>query len=393
MSRKVDCDTMISRRRVFLIGWEFPGFNTKQGTALAKRLGALHNGFRALGESVIIITKNHHTDKLEKHGEIYLVPGPGITTAHTFSLIRKISTFFYVLFFGDKSGIWGLRAFQYASRQFGLQREDIVVSFFTPRGPVLAGYLLKKKYNVRWLVDFQDPFDEGLGSSLFSIGKFWFRKIVRRADACVHVSPEWAARDGRLLLKQFIAIRHSLPVMPEVIRKSNISSSKKKLLYYGSFDAKFQYHNFFFNYIKEHDNCEFLFAGLDRFDHFFRGLQLGENYRYLGWLTQHQLVSAFERVDLMVIFSYSLQNHPIVPSKLYEIIAANLPCIIIGEDTGGIKSLEEEFGYTFNKATNESELEGLMVHSENLYRVDYSRFGSLRNENFITKYQSVIEQL
>lgn len=389
----LDKQAMKLNRRLFIICWEFPGFNSRQGTALSKRAGALADGFSSFHENIIVITRNHFTSEYKIENNVHLIPGANINAYSSFFILRKALTLLYSIFIGDRSGLWGYRVFKYVSGKFVFTNEDVIVSFFTPRGTVLAGYLLTKKYSCKWVVDFQDTFDEGLSEGLRPFGGFWFRKILKLASACVHVSPEWAARDGHILNKDFHTIRHSLPALSKVGKKIHpVVDHEIKLLYYGSFDARYQYHSFFFNFLKTHTNYLFLYAGDEKTDAFFQDLNLGDRYFYLGWIPFNELIEVLENVDYAIVFSYTSLERMVVPSKLYEVISLEVPCIIVGRDSGGIKNLEQEFNFTFVKATNQQELESVLKNPVD-FPGNYLAFSSLSQNSFVIKYFTLIEQL
>lgn len=106
--------------RVFLICWEFPGVNSKGGTALSKRPGYLARGLKHHGFEIIIITRNHFSDSLEIKEDtfpVHIVPGPPIASTISILFLRRLATVFYTMFLGDRSGIWGLRVYYYLKKK------------------------------------------------------------------------------------------------------------------------------------------------------------------------------------------------------------------------------------------------------------------------------------
>ncbi|MEZ5050572.1 MAG: glycosyltransferase [Saprospiraceae bacterium] len=376
----------MNKERIFLLSWEFPGYNTRGGTALSKRAGILYKGLTELGYNVVVITRNHNDKDVLVNGSVYCLPGPGIHPKGRNSIIRRIETLFLSFNLGDRSGRWGLKAYRFLSEKFSLNSDDVVISFFTPRGTVLAGYLIARRYNIRWIVDFQDTFDEGLSHYLIQIGKWWFKRKISLAHKCIHVSPEWASRDGVMLNKSFVTLRHCLPKSQDIIPGNNNTDDEISVFYFGSIDVNKQFHSFFFDAIQEIKKCKLYYAGDGSINEFFNSKLGNTNYQFLGWLNPKDLRVQMQQMTFVIIFSYTLSSRMVVPSKLYEVISWNLPCVIVGEDSGGIRSLEKEFGFSFVKARTAHELKEILVNPAKYGNPDYSVFASLSEENFISRY-------
>lgn len=359
--------------------------------ALSKRPGILYLGLIRLGYEVVVITKNHNNRDVLVDGSIYCLPGPGIQPKGSWSLIRRIKTLFLAFYLGDRSGRWGLNVYRFLNEKFILNSADIVISFFTPKGTVLAGYLIARRHPIRWIVDFQDTFDEGLSNYLLPIGKWWFKRKIGIAHNCIHVSPEWAIRDGIMLNKPFITLRHCLPKTQNEIASNYKIDGEIRVFYYGSFDFNKQHHPFFFKAIQGIEKCKFFYSGQNSVHEFYLNILGDTNYQFLGWLETSDLLEQMQQMTFIIIFSYTLASRMVVPSKLYEVISWNLPCIIVGEDSGGIRSLEREFDFSFVKARTELELKEILTNPSKYRNQDYSVFASLSEENFVLKYTEIFE--
>lgn len=383
---------MVIGERIFLIAWEFPGYNTRGGTALAKRIGSLARGLSSQNE-VTVITRNHFANRIEFRDEgfpIYLVPGPSNNPSISFALLRKFWTFLCVLLIGDQSGLWGVKAFWFLIHKFRLNRDDIVISFYTPRGPVLCGYLVKFFYGARFVVDFQDAHSDGLSTFLRPVGRFWFRGIVRSCNICVHVSPEWSKSHSIQLKKEFRTIRHALPVLPKV-RSRKPNSIPLRLMYYGAFHEKNQFHPFFFDVIRRSRDLLFCYAGHESTHKFFDRMELGDKYVYKGWLDQNGLVDSLNGVDFLIIFGFKNRGRSVVPSKLYEYISLDLPILIVGDDSGGIQSLESEYNFRFNWALCEDDFTLSRLLSILNQKQSFAIFDDLSERNFQEAYHDLLK--
>lgn len=64
------------------------------------------------------------------------------------------------IFIPDARIGWVPFAYRRASREFKTSHFDIIITTGPPQSAHLIGLLLKKKYNVRWIADFRDPWTE-----------------------------------------------------------------------------------------------------------------------------------------------------------------------------------------------------------------------------------------
>jgi len=383
---------MNSKRRYIFLAWEFPGLNSKGGTALSKRSGVIYKGFINKGYEVIVITRNHFSASVATYDKnIYVLPGPEANSTNKLAFVRKFFTLLYTLTIGDRSGWWGLKVYCFLKREIKVSSADVVISFFTPRGPVLAGNLIARNTGCKWIVDLQDTFDEGLGDSLSSYGKWWFRRSIKLSNTVVHVSPEWAQRDGESLNKHICVLRHCLPPSTYRFKAKGQTSNPLKILYYGSLDKNNQHHSFFFETLRQQSDFLFYYAGQQSVSDYFAQHIESSRYRYLGWLNETQLFNALDEIDFVVIFSYTLQTRKVVPSKLFELISWNVPCLVIGEDSGGIESLQQEFTFNFPWARNAQELTLALGKTDKIAHTNYSVFNSLSAENLVNQYLKIIE--
>ncbi|MEQ8925269.1 MAG: hypothetical protein RLO81_05610 [Fulvivirga sp.] len=301
-------------------------------------------------------------------------------------MIRKLFTLYYALFFGDISGLWGKNVAEYLLGSRIVKKGDSVISFFTPRGPIFAGYLIKNKIKCDWIVDFQDNHD--IGQKYKFLSRYWMKRVLKNADKCVHVSPEWAEKDGEKLGKSFMVIRHALPKKEHIV--SLFGEEEFTFFYYGGFNVDYQYHEFFFKYLNDNPETKFAYAGFEQVDQIFSSKLNSDQYIYLGWLSSYELFDQLSRAKFVVVFGFTLASRSVVPSKLYELIALKIPIIIIGNDSGGIKDLENETSFMFSWAKNEKQLQAI-VDSPQMINQDYSAFDIYNQDSFINNYLNILE--
>lgn len=341
---------------ILILSWENPIKPTIQGTALARRIKQLVDGLSQYNCSITLVHYDHNNEVLDgnyyynfkninqAHVHRYAVPAQCNEDKNR--VIRKVKTLCYSLTIGDRTGIWGIKSFRLLRKK--ITKPDLILSFFTPRGPILLGFLFSKYFKSKWQVDFQDEFDHGLSSYLRWTMKLWTTQILKRAILVTHVSPEWAIRDGELLKKEFNVVRHAVNLNTSVLSlpKNNLDYT---ILYYGSLDVVGQNTSVFFEAFnrinsEENFNIVFSYAGPKSvFDTFLRYGADTEKIKYLGWLNQEKLYGEINKADCLLLLPWSAPGRQVVPSKMYEYAGFNKPVLIAGDDTGSMISLLKEW--------------------------------------------------
>jgi hypothetical protein len=341
---------------LLLLSWENPSEPSRQGTALARRVKQVLDGLCQYDCSITLVHYDHNNEVLDGH-YYYNFNTINQASVHRYavsaqinedknSVIRKLKTLCYSLTIGDRSGIWGVRSFRLLRNK--ITKPDLILSFFTPRGPILLGFLFSKYFKSKWQVDFQDEFDHGLSSYLRWSTKLWTTQILKKAKLLTHVSPEWARRDGILLKKEFKVVRHAVNFNTPVLSltKDNLDYT---ILYYGSLDFVKQNPSVFFaafNSINSeaHSNIIFSYAGQKSvFDTFLTYVEDTRKIKYLGWLNQEKLYEEINKSDCLLLLPWSAPGRQVVPSKMYEYASFSKPVLITGDDTGSMISLLKEW--------------------------------------------------
>jgi len=353
-------------KHLVIIAWEFPGVNSQQGTALAKRVGQIAKGFANENWKVTVIHKDQINENIPlgnfiieapfegKEIKRYPVQGPNLNEHYQNVLTRKISTFIYSLLFGDRSYNWAKNVIKLFNTG-AVQTPDLVISFFTPRGPLYCGKWLSQKYNIPWFADLQDNFDEGCSSQLRPFVKIWTQKILRSASKAIHVSPEWAERDGKILGINFVPIRHAIPYVKVSIEESKDFSKRNDrlltILYAGSLNPVKQPPERLVKAVEElrnqdNLNIEIKIAGDQSvYEAFIKHSTNNTFISWLGWLNPEEMKKEFRKADCLLIISWADPKRLVVPSKLFEYIFYNKPILLAGEDSGSIVKLLQEWGH------------------------------------------------
>lgn len=379
------------KKNVLIIAWEYPGVNSQQGSALARRIGQVARGFSDENWEVNVIHRDHINENIEpgkfiveyvSSGKVkrYPIKGPGLSESKLEkknALVRKLITTYYVLFKGDRSANWALEVIKFLKEGNSVPTPDLIIGFYTPRGPLLAARFASEFFNCPWFADLQDPLDQGLNKKMGWINFFWAKRVLKNASLITHVSPEWAAESKIKLDKEVITLRHAIPIKNcSQVKEENFSRSKINILYAGSLNAELQPIDALIKAIHSLNSSgslplfELRLAAQKRvYDAFINKLK-ALNYKndfinWLGWLDSDKLEYEYVNADCLVVVPWNSKSRIGVPSKLFEYLAYNTPILIAGHDSGGIASLLKELEYPNVICENEEQICSALVKLTN----------------------------
>jgi glycosyltransferase involved in cell wall biosynthesis len=347
-------------RSVLIVAWEYPGVHSRQGAALSRRIGQLARGFASRNWRVSVVHQLHESSDpaadsvvTERVGPDTVLERRAVTARRGDEKnqwrrgpLRRLATMWVAFRRGDSSGTWAEEVVSLA-RAGALQRPDLILGCFTPRGPLLAAERLHRFWGVPWIADLQDPSSEGSSRALRPIVAAWMRRVLRSAAMVVQVSPEWAASDARTLGRAVETQRHAIPAIPplehETVREGN--GDEFVVLYAGSLDEQSQDLGPFMDALaslEARGECamRLCIAGSEAVWKKFAAAAevrgLSRKLRWLGWLNDANLRLAAQSADCLLLIPWFLSERRGVPSKLYEYLAFGRPTLIAGRDSGGV---------------------------------------------------------
>jgi glycosyltransferase involved in cell wall biosynthesis len=351
--------------RALLVAWDYPHAEHATGAAVARRVRQVASAFAAHGWEVDVIIREHFAlserakprTLVERFDEgavtIHCVPGANGKPAERFAPLRILSSGWHALRIGDRTGRWGRAAIDYL-RRGAVQRPDIVVGFYTPRGPLLTAAWASRHWSVPWIADLQDEWSQGSGPALRPLVRHWMRRTLKRAARVVQVSPEWAQMDRRALGRPIEVVRHAVPV-----DRYGIAVNRKApghpltLLYSGSLNVREQDPRPLLvglrDFVTTAPGTQARLAiactapAFDTWKHVAQEAGVEDALEWVGWLNEAQLTRAMREADALVLVPLATPDRPGVPSKLFAYLATGTPVLIAGPDSGGLTSLFSEW--------------------------------------------------
>jgi glycosyltransferase involved in cell wall biosynthesis len=344
------------KRKLLLLAWEYQGYHSARGAALSRRIKQVANSFASNSWDVTVI----HRDNIGETGTsdfIVKQESPNIKRivvkakeeeygALDFGVFRRFLTVYYLLFKGDRTYKWAADVIR-NHEKFNLDSPDLIISFFTPRGPLYLGSFFSKKYQSKFIIDFQDEVDQGNSSLNKHLSYIWTRRIVKNATAIVHVSPEWAERDGEILNRKIETIRHAVSDWKDTPVTKVKNDDTFVIFYGGSIDEENQKLDVLKAVlIKANlpEKVKFVISGHENTYRFFKET-LGDKYviESTGWLNATEYSQQINAADCILIIPWCNPTRMVIPSKFYEIAMSGKPIWIVGNDTGAFSTLLEEW--------------------------------------------------
>ena len=357
--------------KVLLIAWEYPGAHSRQGTALARRVGQVARGLAGLGWSVTVVHRLQRdgdpgaSSTVEEAGpdgraiRRRAIEGPPAASrlARWLMPLRKLATVWTAFSSGDRSGRWATNVLRAIDR-VGIERPDMIIAFFTPRGPLAIASSLEKRWGVPWIADFQDPWWEGTSQALRPLVARWMRRTLRSASSIVQVSPEWAREAEEVLKRRVEVVRHAVPGLAEaeVDFRTVRGRAAFRILYVGSLNPDQQDVRPFMDALalmrKERGDARpvelAVAAGEESWKLFSEAAGtrgISDATRWLGWLDARSLRREMLDADCLLLIPMAPAHRRGVPSKLFEYLAYPTPVLVAGPDSGGMTSLLEEWAH------------------------------------------------
>ncbi|NQV17873.1 MAG: glycosyltransferase [Armatimonadetes bacterium] len=124
------------------------------------------------------------------------VPYGSLNTDKDDSFLRRISIWMRLNFIiPDARKIWNKQAFQAATKELQSTKYDVLITTGPPHSTHLVGLKLKKKFKIKWLTDFRDPWTKmGYLKNVkrWKISTFFDsileRKVIDNCDSAIAVS-------------------------------------------------------------------------------------------------------------------------------------------------------------------------------------------------------------
>jgi hypothetical protein len=351
-------------KRLLLIAYEYHGYHSKGGAALSRRVKQVADSFNTNGWEITVIHKDQRNEtennsfciKVQPEGIKRIVVKQSVSSVGLFDMpvLSKLFSLYCLLYKGDRTYKWATDVIKNLEAS-GLSKPDLIISFFTPRSPLMLGKYFSEYFNVPWIADFQDEVDQGtLSTNRYftaltrSLSHIWMRKTLSSAAAIVQVSPEWAKTDGIILSRAVTCVRHAIGHKKEDSNLYNENADSDFQIFYGGSielaNQQLTVLNTVLTRVKPNRPVKLVVAGAENIYQIFRAnLDHSIKIEYKGWLDAAAYNQCLLESHCCLIIPWSEKNRQVIPSKFYEVCTLR-PVWVVGRDSGAFKTLYNDWG-------------------------------------------------
>jgi len=306
---------------------------------------------------------------LEELREVKIIRSGSLDPARVFYLLGKSSApsqatqrglgnLLYWFLLPDSRILWAPFAVWRAWREIRKEKISFVLSSGPPHSAHLAGWLLSRLLNVRWVADFRDTWllDETTQAPT-RVHRYLQRKLERLVVRKAHVLT--AVSHGLLeklksLGQRAAGTSHYIPNgfdpedFPPVIPKRG---NRFELAFVGSISSYTipqiflrGFKNFVATAQLTPEEVRLNFVGADLTGKFLEWVKESEIEPYLNWrgyVSHAEALASFQAADLLIYIVTAGTADTIIPSKTFEYLAARKPVLAIGERIEGMRILLE----------------------------------------------------
>ena len=237
---------------------------------------------------------------------------------------------------------WVPFAIRAAKKEMSLQKFDAVITTGPPHSTHLVGYFLKKKFGIKWISDFRDPWTNIFYNKktkrnkfIVKIDKFIEKEVVKNSDYTLLVSKSWLN----------VIPKGNVVIMPNAFLASefeNIKYSKSdnfRIKYIGKF-INYDYIDDVLEQIGEFsqkkDNIEISFIG----DYGCVTPELKRKYPKISFICKDFIphkdaIQEMVNSEMLILLINDYDgNKGLVPSKVFEYIATRTFILGYGPSDG-----------------------------------------------------------
>ena len=273
------------------------------------------------------------------------------------------------LFIPDARKFWNIFAFKQAKLILKNEKPDIIITTGPPHSVHLTGLKLKKKFSVKWIADFRDPWTDLYYNKDFIRTRRAIKKdsklekkVLANADIILTVG----SKMKELLAKKIKGSENKIKYVYNgydaelftgiIVEKSN----KFEISYIGLLTENSPYKSFalsvkdFVQKISSEKDIVLNFAGKIRGEiiNCFKSELPRVKIRYYGYVSHEKAISIMKKSDLLVsCLPETEQSEIIISGKTAEYAATGNPILSFGNKSGESALILNnlEFAATFSK--------------------------------------------
>jgi glycosyltransferase involved in cell wall biosynthesis len=291
----------------------------------------------------------------------------------------------------DARFLWNKYAYKEAVNLLRTDKYDLILTTSPPHSTQLIGLKLQKKFKIKWVTDFRDPWADIFYLKLakqnklsYLLNKYLEKKVIKNADLNLIVSD---------------SIKNELPAGNKVtftnsydpanfLNHQQVKSDKFRIKYIGKITEGQDISSIITalnNLPHLHDKLEFTFIGTYESNPFNTAFPvIIKNY-----LPHSEAIDEMINSDLLVLLINDYpQNKGMLTTKLFEYLGANVPILCIGPEDGDANKIIQECGA--GKCVNYHNVNSLKILFKDFYEKWEKNIKSTKNKN---KNYSIANQI
>jgi glycosyltransferase involved in cell wall biosynthesis len=288
------------------------------------------------------------------------IPFGGFANEGSPTFFQKISRYIRGNFFiPDSRRGWNRYAIKAAKKLMKSERFDAIITTGPPHSTHLIGYRLKKKYGIRWIADFRDPWTDIYYYTDLSHSRLarWYdkrleKKVLKSCDKIVAVGNELK---NLFLSKLQQLADDKVEVITNGYDTSDFEGFEKgrperfTITYTGTMSSYYRLDGFV-SALRSispeiRDNIYIRFVGnvSDNVTELFVQANLTSQFEYIGYAPHSQSVAyLFDSSILLLLIPDVKENKGILTGKFFEYLATGRPILAIGPTDGDVALILEE---------------------------------------------------
>lgn len=300
------------------------------------------------------------------------------------SFFKKIFLFIRGnLFIPDPRRGWNYFAFRKAKEIIKKYSIKTVITSSPPHSTQLIGIRLKKKFNIKWIADFRDPwtdiyyYNDFLHTSLAKkIDRFYEKKSLKLADDIIVVS-----ESIKQVFKTKIREEFKIKVIPNGFDETDFIStivsekSEFRIVYTGTINLQYGVAGFLtaVEELKNEIQLKLSFIGScdDSVKELINKKKLDSITEFISYVDHKKSTGYLQKGSALLLCIPEIENNEgILTGKLFEYLAARKPIIAVGPVYGdAAKILSDcETGVMFDYA----DIGGIKNFIYRIYKGDYN---------------------
>lgn len=259
----------------------------------------------------------------------------------------------------DPRVFWVRSVFKDLSKKIESINPDCVVTTGPPHSVHLIGLKLKKKFHLKWVADFRDPWSTIDYLDIFKLTKLAMnrqrsleRKVLTKADTIIAVSNNWKEELISLGAKNVEVITNGYD--EDDFKNYKKVETDKFILTYTGLITSLRNPSFLWDILEDmcQSNKEFatrfelrIVGSIDQqvLNEIEQKPLLGQRLNYLGYLSHNKVLEQYSESSLLLLLlnqSDNSKGH--IPGKLFEYLAAKTPILGIGDIDGDVAGILRE---------------------------------------------------